>query len=310
DNPWLDVGRGVNDRPARSPPRGPVFIPIPREAVMDPLRSISTRQTPQRERADRRQVANSAGGYTFQVSDAQRLRRFLVLGVDAPTYYASAPTLAMDNAGFLIELAERDHDTLMHEVYDVSRGGAAHRQHATLFAYAVAVSHGTEAQRKGALSVFDHIIRTGTHLFLFAGYVEQFRGWGRGLRRAVASWYTEQPLEKVTYQILKYRQREGWTHRDLLRLSHPKIVEHANTAFSDRVVRAGLFEWATRGEADVAPGLIRAYEEVQKDPSKAAAFARTPGVSWEMLPTETHNDPEVWRSLLLAGNMPLQALVR
>src|SRR5690606_12657988 len=43
---------------------------------------------------------------------------------------------------------------------------------------------------------------------------------------------------------------------------------------------------------------------------KAAAFARTPGVSWEMLPTETHNDPEVWRSLLLAGNMPLQALVR
>src|SRR5690606_33992558 len=43
---------------------------------------------------------------------------------------------------------------------------------------------------------------------------------------------------------------------------------------------------------------------------KAAAFARTPGVSWEMLPTETHNDPEVWRSLLLAGNVPLGALVR
>lgn len=276
---------------------------------MDPLRSISTRQTPQRERADRRQVVNSAGGYTFEVSDVQRLRRFLVLGVDAPTYYASAPELAKENAGFLIELAERDHALLLRTVIDVSTSGAAHRQHATLFAYAVAVSHGSPTARKAALERFNHIVRTGTHLFLFAGYVEQFRGWGRGLRRAIAGWYTEQPLEKVTYQILKYRQREGWTHRDLLRLSHPKATDEGGL-FSDRVVRAGLFEWVTKGEADVAPGLIRAYEEVQKDPSKAAAFARTPGVSWEMLPTEAHSDPEVWRGLLLAGNVPLQALVR
>jgi len=275
---------------------------------MDPLSAISTRQTPQRQRADRRQVKNSAGGFTFTVDDRQRLRRFLVLGVDKGTYYASAPKLAKENADFLIELAERDHGLLLDVIRNVSATGAAHRQNATLFAYAIACSKGSANQRGKALAIFNEIVRTGTHLFIFAGYVEQFRGWGRALRRAVAGWYTERPLEQITYQMLKYRQREGWTHRDLLRLSHPK-VEDADR-FSDRVVRAGLFEWATKGEAEVTPGLVRAFEEVQKDPSKAALFAGTPGVSWEMLSTEAHNDPKVWEALLTAGNVPLGALVR
>ena len=52
---------------------------------MDPLRTISTRVTPQSEPADARQVPNSAGGYTFQLDDRARLRRFLTLGVDGGT---------------------------------------------------------------------------------------------------------------------------------------------------------------------------------------------------------------------------------
>lgn len=275
---------------------------------MDPLSAISTRQTPQSQRADARQVPNSAGGFTFQVDDRQRLRRFLVLGVDKGTYYASAPKLAKESADFLIDLAERDHALLLDGIRNVSLTGAAHRQNATLFAYAIACSKGSANQRGRALGIFNEIVRTGTHLFIFAGYVEQFRGWGRALRRAVAGWYTERPLEQLAYQMLKYRQREGWTHRDLLRLSHPK-VEDADR-FSDRVVRAGLFEWATKGEADVVPGLVRAFEEVQKDPSKAALLAATKGVSWEMLPTESHGEAGVWEALIQAGNLPLGATLR
>lgn len=276
---------------------------------MDPFSAISTRQTPQHERADARQVLNSAGGYAFRVSDAQRLRRFLVLGVDRGTYYASAPELAKENAGFLVELAERDHWTLLNGILDVSLSGVAHRQNATLFAYAIAVSHGTVEERRDALAVLNDVVRTGTHLFIFAGYVEQFRGWGRGLRRAVARWYLDRPVGRLAYQMLKYRQREGWTHRDLLRLSHPTV--DVLGLFSERELRRGLFDWAARGETPHAlPGLVVAFDEVQKDPSKAALFAATPGVSWEMLPTESLNDPEVWASLLTAGNVPLAALLR
>ena len=45
----------------------------------------------------------------------------------------------------------------------------------------------TRSPRELALAALPKVARTGTHLFLFAAYVEQFRGWGRGLRRAVGS---------------------------------------------------------------------------------------------------------------------------
>ena len=76
--------------------------------------------------------------------------------------------------------------------------------------------------------------RTGTHLFLFARYVEQFRGWGRGLRSAVGRWYTEKSVDDLAYQMVKYRSREGWSHRDLLRLAHPETGDGA---------RKRLFDW-------------------------------------------------------------------
>jgi 60 kDa SS-A/Ro ribonucleoprotein len=74
--------------------------------------------------------------------------------------------------------------------------------------------------RRAALNALPEVCRIGTHLFHFAGYVEQFRGWGRALRRAVGEWY-ERRSTKLAYQAVKYRQRDGWTHRDLLRLAHP-----------------------------------------------------------------------------------------
>ena len=54
-------------------------------------------------------------------------------------------------------------------------------------------------------------------------YVEQFRGWGRGLRRAVGVLVHRRGRRAtLAYQVVKYRQREGWSHRDLLRLAHPR----------------------------------------------------------------------------------------
>ena len=90
-----------------------------------------------------------------------------------------------------------------------------------------------------ALAALPRVARTGTHLFQFATYVEQFRGWGRGLRRAVAGWYTEKEAGALAYQAVKYRQRDGWTHRDLLRLAHP-VGADAGSARHVRVDRQRL----------------------------------------------------------------------
>jgi 60 kDa SS-A/Ro ribonucleoprotein len=53
----------------------------------------------------------------------------------------------------------------------------------------MAAGLGDEPTRRAALAALPRVARIGTHLFQFATFVEQFRGWGRSLRRAVGGWY-------------------------------------------------------------------------------------------------------------------------
>lgn len=216
---------------------------------MDVLRALSRRRTAQTEQADPRQRRNAAGGYGFTLDDAARLRRFLTLGVDGGTYYAEARELAKDNAAVVGQMAESDPQALVDTIVDVSTRGVAPKQNPALFALAFAASVPESSQL--ALAALPRVARTGTHLLLFAAYIEQFRGWGRGLRRAVGSWYTAKDADAVAYQAVKYRQREGWSHRDLLRLAHPEttVPELKDT-----------FEWIVRGcVGEHVPALVDGF---------------------------------------------------
>lgn len=145
-----------------------------------------------------------------------------------------------------------------------------------------------------------------THLFTFAGYLEQLGGWGRGTRRAIGNWYVdpERGVDTVAYQVVKYRRRNGWSHADLLRLSHPRTTEP---------VRRELFGWIHGRTADLsALPLLAAFERVQAttDATEAAdvvTFNRA--LSWEMIPDRFLNEPRVWEALL-ANSLPQTALLR
>src|SRR5207247_5843443 len=105
-----------------------------------------------------------------------------------------------------------------------------------------------EQTRRAALSALPQVARTGTHLFQFATFVEGFRGWGRALRRAVGGWYAVQKVDALAYQAVKYRQRDGVTHRDLLRLAHPATtVSGRNPRLDVSPDHGRLFEWIVRG---------------------------------------------------------------
>lgn len=268
---------------------------------MDVLRALNKRRTNQTERADPRQRQNAAGGYAFTLDDPARLRRFLTLGVDAGTYYAAPRELAKDNAEVVGRMAESDPETLVATIVDVSTRGAAPKQNPALFALAYAASVPESSQL--ALAALPQVARTGTHLFLFAEYVEQFRGWGRGLRRAVGEWYTGKDADAVAYQAVKYRQREGWSHRDLLRLAHPttSVPELRDT-----------FDWIVRGSVgDQVPAIIEGFVKAQAA-TKAKVWSRTVRdyrLSWEMLPDEALGKANVWEALLDVG-VPQTALMR
>lgn len=73
-------------------------------------------------------------------------------------------------------------------------------------------------------------------------------GWGRAMRKCVAEWYLQKPPKQLAMHLTKYQNREGWTHRDLLRLSHP-MASHNNKELCNRstLVYDQMFHYACTG---------------------------------------------------------------
>ncbi|QIG57882.1 Ro-like RNA binding protein [Microbacterium phage PauloDiaboli] len=269
------------------------------------LKTVKTRKgmtaTPQNKKARPEQVKNAAGGYTFALADMERVKRFLILGAET-NFYTPGAKLASENAETIIRVASTDEGSrqLVDLIVEYSTQGRAPKQDAGLFALAIAASHGSVESKQYALSKLNAVARTGTTLIQFVSFALQFRGWGRSLKTAVGNWYVGKDADKAAYQIVKYRQREGWTHRDLFRTAHPKTQDPA---------WQGLGEWFLHDNAAEAPQLVKGFLLAQAPDANVPALVREFGLTWEMVPTQALNDREVWDALL-DGNVPLGALLR
>ncbi len=260
---------------------------------------FSRRRTPQHE-ALPGQVANAAGGHAFAVDDWDRLDRFLVLGSEDGTFYIAPRALTRENAEAVERCLAADGARVVARVVEISDAGRTPKNDPALFVLAMATASDDQATRQAALAALPQVARTGTHLFHFAEFVEGFRGWGRGLRRAVASWYGDQPIDRLALQMVKYRQRDGWSHRDLLRLAHPVTADPQ---------RRALFEWALRGGgAPALPMLAQGFDAAQAPGADVPALIRRHGLPREALPTDALNDVAVWAALL--ERMPMTATIR
>jgi 60 kDa SS-A/Ro ribonucleoprotein len=263
---------------------------------MDPLKNISTRVTPQNEAAPGT-VPNSAGGHSFEVDRWGRLRRFLILGTEGGTYYIGEKALTKDAAKNVLDCLDADPQRTVDEIVAVSTEGRAPKQNPAIFALAAAAGHPVAGPI--ALSRLNEVCRTSTHLFDFTTYVQQFRGWGPALRRSVSDWYLSKDANTLGHQVVKYRQRNGWTHRDILRQAHPKATGPVND----------VLRWTVRGEAENLPDIIKAYEAAQSADEKAMVeLIREFRLPWEALPSEALRSPAVWSALI--PHMGLTALIR
>lgn len=128
------------------------------------------------------------------------------------------------------------------------------------------------------------------------------------MRGAVADWYTAKDAKALAHQVTKYQQRNGWSHRDLLRLSHPKASGNLND----------VLHWAVKGwpgigdepHPDLALLPIWAMERAKRATSKTEVvdLIRKYELPRECIPTQWLNELEVWDALL--ERMPLTAMVR
>lgn len=281
-------------------------------------RGTSTRRTPQSEPIPgSKQVENTAGGYVFAVDDWTRLERWLILGSEGGTYYVDERSLTIDNADCVLRCIKADGLRTVETIKAVSLAGRAPKNDQAIFALAMASKKGDEVTRRAANDAVADVCRTGTMLFHFGTYVKMFGGWSKATSRAVNRFY-KQPVKKVAYQAVKYRQRDGWTHADLLRLSHPKPETAAQDALYKWIVDRDelVADFAAEGrdlesDPDGELDIIVGFEKAQKaaTPAESAKLVSDYNLPREAVLTEHLNSPEVWESLLAAG-MPMTALIR
>ncbi len=101
------------------------------------------------------------------------------------------------------------------------------------------------------------------------------QNWGRAQRRAVSKWYLEQNPSKLAMAVTKYQNREGYSHRDVLRLSHPKTKDP---------LLCFLFDYITHG-------LEKAIENLNK-PKETTADSTTANNQAEQNSTTTKVDDD------------------
>lgn len=296
-------------------------------------KSINKKQTPQNEKIPgSNQVKNSAGGFVWKVSKWDRLLRFLILGSSGGTFYINEKKLTKDNAENVLDCLSDDPIRTIDMIVDVSVSGRTSDNDIALFSLALAASDSNESTRKYALSKLNDIARIGTHLFHFVDFVEKQRGWGRSLRRAIGEWYNKKDPEFLSYQLSKYQKRDGWSHKDLLRLSHPKPstnnhltlyswvtdkgnirITKDNKVFYDcnfDVVKKGNSDKIHREFSSELFGLVKTYELIKKckNEEEVLDVMKDNFVQQEIIPTEYKNSRKVWE--LLYPNLKINALIR
>lgn len=273
---------------------------------MDYTKHVSTKATPQMQPTlGKDEVQNSAGGYVFAVDAWTQLDRFLILGSEGGTYYASEQKLTVDNAKAVGKLIDQDGVRVVNRVVEISDAGRAPKNDPALFVLAMAAKLGNDETRKAALKALPKVARIGTHLFHFAQFVEAFGGWGRGLRTAVANWYNQKPIDKLVMQVLKYQSRDGWSHRDLLRLSHAKAPSEDYNELYKYIVDGEL-----KAEMSDRLRVVRAVEDMKHftEARDVVNYIVDFGLPRECVPTQFLNSPEVWEALL--DKMGAEAMIR
>ncbi len=289
---------------------------------------VSTKRTPQSEPIPgRTMIRNAAGGFSFPVDDWVRLDRWLVLGCAEGSYYATERQMTKENAEVVLRCMAANPKRTLDTIVQVSEEGRAPKNSPAIFALALMAANGSQDVKKAIYveGAVPRVCRTGTHFLEFVSALKQLRGTGSTFRKLVGQWYDVQAQDKLAFQVSKYRQRGGFSHRDALRLSHYTSADGSKDAVLRWAV-GGSFDGprivSRKGKADSAyaeipseslPQILRVHDELKAATDRAEVIRI---ISEHNVPREflegSHsamlNDPDIWEAM--PPRMPLHAMVR
>jgi 60 kDa SS-A/Ro ribonucleoprotein len=257
-------------------------------------------------------VFNRAGGVGYTITDAELLRRFLLLGTDQNTYYATAKELSHDALLRLLPFIKNNVQEVVVEAVDVSQRRLAPRNIHAVHALAIATHYAkTDDDRAFVLEAIPLVIRHGGELLQYVAMLEVLGSWGRFKRRAVTTWLnTKKPVD-LAYTVLKYAQRQGWSMRDVLRVAHPRPVDETVSMIYRWVITPPNVDDLHRAHvANDVVGLWVAAARLKgaKTEQEVVDVLRAYPVSHEFVPNTWYASRAVWQALV--PNMPILALLR
>ena len=302
--------------------------------IKNALTGLNATETPQSlPIPGRDMVENNAGGFVFKLDEWKQLERFLILGSEGGTFYVSEKKLTAENANKVLLLLQKDGLKVVAKTVEMLTFGRAPKPDTAIFVLALAAAKGDDATRKAALAAVPSALKTGTQLLKFVDTVNGLRGWGRGLKKAIQLWFKERKAATLALQLVKYKQREGWSMKDVLRLAKPVPADDVqgklfgwtakrdNAAWAKAPVAPGDkaldFVWAAEQasglklvaeNADTAEAKAILAEANQASVKKLVDLIVTYRLPREALPTEALNRAEVWEALL--QEMPMTAMIR
>jgi 60 kDa SS-A/Ro ribonucleoprotein len=252
------------------------------------------------------EVRNKHGGAVFHITPREQLRRFLILGAEVGgTCFFGERELIAKNLKSVFAFCKKDPVAAVDEIVSVATSKRAPKMAPVIMALGIAASVKESAPL--ALQAVPRVLRTGTMFLEWVSVVDSLRGWGPALRTASTNWYISQGIENAVYQTLKYRDRAGWTHRDVLRKAHPRSEPGSSYSV--------LYDYLAHGNTSDMndSGLwsqVLAFEALKRGVSTEAAVAMIHSyrMTHEMVPSEYQREPEVLEALM--DHMPVLATVR
>ncbi|WP_412029845.1 RNA-binding protein Rsr [Deinococcus yunweiensis] len=267
------------------------------------LTAITPLNRTQTERLDQRQVVNNAGGFVYALSDEARLTRFLILGADGGTFYATERAHTLQATEFVKTFVQVDAATALRVTLDVIRANRAPKADPALLVLAlIAKTAPDAAHRKAAWDALPEVARTGTMLLHFLAFADALGGWGRLTRQGVARVYEDAPLDKLALWAVKYKARDGWSQADALRKAHPKTTDAGRNAVLKFMVDGVLPD-----VGDISEPALRLIEghllaqSVTTD-KDAATLMRGYGLPIETIPTHVRG-AEVYRAAMQTNGL-------
>jgi 60 kDa SS-A/Ro ribonucleoprotein len=250
-------------------------------------------------------IKGRSGGYMFDAGIWKMLRRCLLIGTAKSTYYAGKQELTEDFVAVVKQAVAENPGRVAEEILYASDGRAINNSAPILALVLLSMGEIPEAKRAFA-DIFGQVIRTGSHFYEWLNYTKSLRGFGKVVREAGKTWLSREDVKGLAYQLLKYQQRQGFSHRDALRLFHVKPPTETHRE---------LFEWVVKGWEDLPADIpsealaqIWWYEWLKRNPTETHTAIAQGRLTHEMAAPVGKMDKQAWQ--LLFQEMPIGAMLR